>query len=150
MTTTREALHDRLLLIASDSVSFNRATKDKFGGTDSALLATFLHEYADGKCCSCGQDTVRGGALNGENTSQVGHLLAATFHGMPSKVRAGRIPGNLANMCFTCNNDAALIDKSFSADDVIPELVPLIWPTFRRTKKGESEYVRNARALRKW
>jgi hypothetical protein len=94
--------------------------------------------------------TVRGGARNGDDTAEIGHLVSATYAGGASTARQGWMPGNLANMCHTCNADAGKVDKSVTADEVDATLVPLTWPTFRKKVKGESVHASNARANRKW
>ena len=131
--------------IRADSETFLSATRERLGGSRVTALGTYLHAYAHGVCVVCVQPTSLGAAANASDRAEIGHLIPASFFGV-SGMRAGFIPGNVANMCRACNRAAA--DYVFSANDVIAEYVPIEWPTLRKVTATHDDHAERARLAR--
>jgi hypothetical protein len=131
--------------IRSDRETFSAATRDRIGGSRINALASFLWEYAGGKCIVCANETMRDVPASASNRAEIGHLIPASFFGISGN-RAGYIPGNVGNMCRACNRAAG--DYVFSANDVMAELVPTEWPLLRKISANDDDHARRASLAR--
>ena len=138
-------LTEALTAIKADRETFLSATRERLGGSRVTALGEYLHTYAHGACVVCEQGTSLNVAANASHRAEIGHLIPASFFGI-SGMRAGFIPGNVANMCRACNRAAA--DYVFSANDVIAEYVPIEWPTLRKVTATHDDHAEAARLAR--
>ena len=138
-------LADVLVAIRADRSAFLAATRERLGGSRATALGVYLWEYAHGVCVVCGEGTRQDAAANVSDRAEIGHLIPASFFGI-SGARAGFIPGNVANMCRACNRCAG--DYVFSADDVIAEYVPIVWPILRKATAAHDDHAERARLAR--
>jgi len=139
-------LADVLTAVMSDRETFGRSTRSRLGGSRATALGAFLWEYANGNCAVCGNATRIDALANASDRAEIGHLIPASFFGIDSGMRAGFIPGNVANMCRACNRCAA--DYVFSANDVIAEYVPIEWPILRKVTAMHDDHAERARVAR--
>lgn len=138
-------LVDVLAAIKADRAAFLAATRKRLGGSRATALGVFLWEYAGGACIVCGNATVIDAAATASNRAEIGHLIPASYFDV-SGIRAGYIPGNVGNMCRACNRCAG--DYVFSADDVIAEYVPIVWPILRKATATHDDHAERARLAR--
>lgn len=131
--------------IRNDAETFSAATRDRIGGSRINALASYLWQYAGGKCIVCANETMQDVSANSSNRAEIGHLIPASFFGISGN-RAGYIPGNVGNMCRACNRAAA--DYVFSSDDVISEWVPTEWPLLKKAKADHDDHAERARLAR--
>lgn len=146
MTTEREALQanlDAILTIPADA--FNRATRDRIGGSDLAAMRRSVLATCNGVCASCGL-TVN--TNEGGSSAVWGHLIPATYHGG----KGGWIEGNVTIMCKTCNDDAK--DMVFTADMLArPDIALIPWPVRNKALREAfpaSNREKECRSARSW
>lgn len=138
-------LADVLAAIRADRATFVSATRDRIGGSRVNALASYLWQYAGGKCIVCANETMQDVSANSSNRAEIGHLIPASFFGISGN-RAGYIPGNVGNMCRACNRAAK--DYVFSENDVISEWVPTEWPILIKAKADHDDHAERARLAR--
>lgn len=129
-----------------DVAAYTAATRDRVGGSRLSMIRAWFHE-TDPRCVSCGYDTRLDVPKGHARYAVLGHLVPASAYGL-ANARCGYIPGNIALMCYTCNDDAG--DMTFTHDLLIADaFVPTQWPLGKQ-RKLVSDDVRQSRLARKW
>lgn len=146
-TMTTDATYLQSVLDSLDPETLQRCTRDRMGGSMAKAMREYLHTFAGGLCVVCELPTDLNAARSAGNYAEIGHLIAASTYGL-SSARGGFVPGNLANMCHSCNAAAGAADYSFKASDVRADLVPVFWPVLAQSRKTTDSHVANAAARR--
>lgn len=93
------------------------------GGTCAAALRVFLHTYAGGLCVVCEVATDLDAPRTDPCQAQAGHIVSA------GKGRNGYVPGNLVNLCNSCNQAQGNKDLRPYLPLMRLDLIPLAFPT---------------------